>query len=58
MRNKKSFRKFDLYSFAVLTNVKGKKASDDETKNQDHRNIGPLSLQLRSYRKELRQQGT
>ena len=26
-----------------------KRASDDETKNQEHRNIATLSLQLRSY---------
>ena len=29
---KKSFRKFDFFSFAVWTNVKRKRASEDETK--------------------------
>ena len=51
----KSFRKFDFFSFAVWTNVKQKRASDDETKkNQDHRNMATLSLQLRSYKKLLK----
>ena len=32
------------------------RASDDETKkNQDHRNIATLSLQLRSYKKKKRE---
>ena len=32
-----------------------KRASDDETKkNQEHRNIATLSLQLRSYKKTAR----
>ena len=31
-------------------NAKRKRASDGGTKNQEHRNIAPLSLQLRSYK--------
>ena len=42
------------FSFAVRTNIKRKRASDDETKNQEHHNIAPLSLQLRSYKKEVK----
>ena len=45
---KKSLKNFDVFSFAVWTNVKRKRASDDE-KNQEHRNIAPLRLQPRSY---------
>ena len=35
----------------MRTNVKRKKRQTTKQKNQDHRNIAPLSLQLRSYKK-------
>ena len=44
----KSFREFDL-QLCCVNKCKMKKASDDE-KNQEHRNIAPHSLQLRSYK--------
>ena len=33
--------------------MKNEKVSDNETKNQGHGNIAPLSLQLCSYKKQI-----
>ena len=47
--NKKSFRKFEFFTFAVRTNVKQKERQKTKQKNQEHRKIAPLSIQLRNY---------
>ena len=43
---KNSFRKFDFFSFAVRTNVKRKRASDDKTKQ--HSRASP-DVQFREF---------
>ena len=48
---RKSFRKFDFFSLAVWTNVKRKKAPDNETKN--HSRTSP-EIQVKEMNKKLR----
>ena len=52
VRGRSHSTNFDFFSFAVWTNVKRKDRQTTKQKNQEHRNIAPLSLKLRSYNED------
>ena len=53
VRGRSHSENLTFFSFAVWTNVKRKKSVRQNKKNQEHRNIASLSLQLRSYKKDF-----